>query len=129
MSRSVLNRPVRRRPAPDGGVTGPSLGLRRVGRVIDLRGSGPFRYARMTAMLGFLTKVAFVAALAGVVLPHPVGTAASAVAVGVVVATPLLRVGWLAVRWYIKGDRRYAAVAASLLLLVGAGSVIAVVTR
>jgi hypothetical protein len=114
MSRSVLNRPV---------------ALRRVGRVIDLRGSGPFRYARMTGMLGFLTKVAFVAALAGVVLPHPLGTAASAMAVGVVVAAPLLRVAWLAIRWSIKGDRRYAAVAASLLFLVGTGSVLAVVTR
>jgi hypothetical protein len=97
--------------------------------VIDLRRSGPFRYARMTAMLHFLIKAAFVAALAGVVLPHPVGTAASALAVGIVVAAPLLRVGWLAIRWYLRGDRRYAAISASLLLVVGIGSVLALVTR
>jgi hypothetical protein len=97
--------------------------------VIDLRRSGPFRYARMTAMLRFLIKAAFVAALAGVVLPQPLGTAASALAVAIVVAAPLLRVGWLAIRWYLRGDRRYAAVAASLLVVVGSGSVIALVTR
>jgi len=73
--------------------------------------------------------VAFGAALAGVVLPDPVGNAASATAVGVVVAVPLLRVAWLAIRWYRRGDRRYAAVAAGLLLIVGAGSVLAFVTR
>ena len=50
-------------------------------------------------------------------------------AVAVVVAVPLLRVAWLAVRWYGRGDRRYAAVAASLLVVVGTGSVIALVTR
>jgi hypothetical protein len=97
--------------------------------VVDLRRSGPFRYARMTAMLAFLAKVALVAAVAGLVLPHPVGTAASGVAVGVVVAAPLIRVAWLAIRWFIRGDRRYAAVAASLLLVVATGSVLALVTR
>ena len=97
--------------------------------VIDLRRSGPFRYARMTAMLRFLIRAAFVTALAGVVLPRPLGTVASALAVGIVVAAPLLRVAWLAIRWYLRGDRRYAAVAASLLVVVGSGSVIALVTR
>jgi len=106
MSRSVLSRPV-----------------------LDLRRSGPFRYARMSAMLRVLTRVAFVAALAGLLLPDPLGRAASVVAVTVVVAAPLLRVAWLAIRWYLRGDRRYAAVAAGLLLVVGAGSVVALVTR
>jgi hypothetical protein len=40
-----------------------------------------------------------------------------------------MRVAWLAVRWYRRGDRRYAAVAAGVLLIVGAGSVLAFVTR
>ena len=80
-------------------------------------------------MLGFLIRVAMVAALAGLILPDPVGTAASAVAVTVVVAAPLLRVAWLALRWYIRGDRRYAAVAASLLVVAGTGSVLALLTR
>ena len=130
MSRSVQRRrPVRRRPAPGPAATAPVSGLRRVGRALDLRRSGPFRYARMSAMLGVLTRVAFVAALAGLLLPAPVGPAASAVAVTVVVAAPLLRVAWLAARWYVRGDRRYALVAAALLVVVGAGSVLAVLTR
>lgn len=103
--------------------------LSRPARAIDLRRSGPFRYARMIVMLRFLTKLAFVAALVGVLLPGPVGTIGSGVAVTVVVAAPLLRVGWLAIRWYLRGDRRYAAVAAALLMVVGVGSVVALVTR
>lgn len=106
MSRSLLTRPV-----------------------LDLRRSGPFRYARMSAMLRFLARAAFIAALVGLLLPGPVGRAGSAAAVAVVVAAPLLRVAWLAVRWYLRGDQRYAAVAAGLLLVVGTGSVVALVTR
>jgi hypothetical protein len=99
-------------------------------RAMELRRTGKVRYPRMIAMLRLLIRLAFVAALAGLLLPDPVGTAASAVAVAIVVAAPLLRVAWLAIRWYFRGgDRRYAAVAASLLLVIGAGSVIAVVTR
>ena len=87
------------------------------------------RYERMIRVLRFLSRVAIAAALAGMLLPDPVGQAASATAVTVVVAAPLIRVAWLAVRWYRRGDRRYAAVAAALLLIVGSGSVLAFVTR
>jgi hypothetical protein len=104
--------------------------MSRGGRAVDLRRSEPVRYPRMIAMLRLLIRVAFVAALAGLLLPDPVGTAASALAVAIVVAAPLLRVGWLAIRWYFRGgDRRYAAVAVALLLIVGTGSVLALVTR
>jgi hypothetical protein len=51
------------------------------------------------------------------------------VAVAVVVAVPLLRVTWLAARWWGRGDRRYAMVALSLLGVIGCGSVLALVTR
>jgi len=97
--------------------------------VIDVRRPEQVRYGRMIGVLGVLTRVAFVAALGGLLLPDPVGPAASALAVAIVIATPLLRVLWLALRWYLRGDRRYAAVAASLLLIVGTGSVLALVTR
>jgi hypothetical protein len=98
-------------------------------RSIDLRRAEPVRYERMIEALRLLTRLAFGAALAGLLLPDPVGKAASAVAVAVVVAAPLIRVAWLAVRWYLRGDLRYATVAASLLLVVGAGSVVALLTR
>jgi hypothetical protein len=100
-----------------------------IGRVIDLRGTEQVRYQRMIGVLGLFTRLAFAAALVGLLLPDPVGEAASAMAVAVVIAAPLIRVAWLAVRWYRRGDVRYAAVAVSLLLVVAAGSLIALLTR
>ena len=105
------------------------LTVRRVRQIVDLRRGERIRYERMIRALRLLSWVAFGAALAGVILPDPVGNAAGATAVGVVVAVPLMRVAWLAIRWYRRGDRRYAAVAAGVLLIVGAGSVLAFVTR
>ena len=69
------------------------------------------------------------AALAGTVLPGRAGRTASAVAVGLVIAAPLVRVSWLAYRWARWGDRLYASVAGSLLAVVGTGAAIAILTR
>ncbi|MCA1846064.1 MAG: hypothetical protein LC792_23300 [Actinobacteria bacterium] len=103
--------------------------LRRAHPLVDLRRTERIRYERMIHALQLLSRVAFGAALAGVFLPDPVGPVASATAVAVVIAVPLIRVAWLAIRWYRRGDRRYAAVAAGLLLIVGAGSLLALLTR
>ena len=97
--------------------------------MITIRREERVRYERISWTLQFFTWVALGAAVAGLLLPDPVGKAASAVAVGVVAGAPLVRVAWLAVRWYARGDRRYAAVAAGLLLIVGTGAVLALVTR
>ena len=105
------------------------LTVRRVRQIVDLTRGERIRYERMIRALRLLSWVAFGAAVAGVFLPDPVGTAASAIAVVVVAAAPLMRVAWLAIRWFRRGDRRYAAVAAGLLLIVGTGSVLAYVTR
>ncbi|MNC90237.1 hypothetical protein D3C83_63120 [compost metagenome] len=83
----------------------------------------------MVRTLRILGRLALATALAGLLLPDPVGPVASAVAVAVVAVAPLLRVAWLAVRWSGRGDRRYAAVAVALLLIIGCGSVLALVTR
>ena len=74
-------------------------------------------------------RVTLVAALVGTVVPGSAGRTASATAVGFVIAAPLLRVGWLAYRWWRWGDRAFASVAASLLLVVGAGTGLAMLTR
>lgn len=97
--------------------------------MITIRREERVRYERISWTLGFFTWVALAAAVTGLLVPDPIGKAASAVAVGVVAGTPLVRVAWLAVRWYHRGDRRYAAVAAALLLIVGTGAVLALVTR
>lgn len=131
-----MSRPVAPRPSavPQPGETIPAEGAaplrpRRPRRVIDLRGGEVIRYERMIQVLRLLTRLALVAAVAGVVLPDPAGEVGAGVAVAVIVGAPLLRVAWLAVRWYRRGDRRYAAVAAGLLLVVATGSVLALVTR
>ena len=87
------------------------------------------RYERIIWALRITTKVTLIAALAGTVIPGPTGRSASATAVGLVIAAPLLRVSWLAYRWWRWGDRLFASVAASLLLVVGTGTAIALLTR
>ena len=103
--------------------------IRRAGPVRDLRRPERIRYERMIRALQVISRMAFGAAVVGMLLPDPVGTAAGAIAVTIVVAVPLIRVAWLAIRWYRRGDRRYGAVAAGLLLIVATGSVLALVTR
>ena len=97
--------------------------------MITIRREERVRYQRIRWTLGFFTSVALGAAVVGMLVPDPIGKAARAVAVGVVTGAPLVRVAWLAVRWYHRGDRRYAAVAAALLLIVGTGAILALVTR
>jgi hypothetical protein len=87
------------------------------------------RYERIIWALRITTKVTLVAALAGSVIPGHAGRSASVVAVGLVIAAPLLRVSWLAYRWWRWGDRLFASVAGSLLLVVGTGTAIALLTR
>jgi hypothetical protein len=87
------------------------------------------RYERIIRALQITTRVALLAALTGTIVPGEVGRHASAVAVGLIIAAPLLRVAWLAYRWWRWGDRAFASVAASLLLVVGAGTAVAMITR
>ena len=88
------------------------------------------RYHRMILGLRWATRLAFAAAVAGMVLPGRAGREAGALAVTVVISVPLLRVLWLAIRWWRPGrDRRYSLVAASLLAVIATGAVIALLTR
>ena len=87
------------------------------------------RYERIIWALRITTKVTLIAALAGTFIPGDAGRSASAAAVGLVIAAPLLRVSWLSYRWWRWGDRFFSSVAASLLLVVGTGTAIALLTR
>ena len=87
------------------------------------------RYERIIRALRITIRVTLFAALIATVVPGEVGRTASAAAVALVIAAPLLRVAWLAYRWWRWGDRAYASVAATLLVVVGAGTAIAAVTR
>jgi hypothetical protein len=87
------------------------------------------RYERIIWGMRLTAGVTLAAALAGTVIPGRTGRSASAAAVGLVIAAPLLRVSWLAYRWWRWGDRVFALVALLLLLVVGTGTGIAVLTR
>ena len=87
------------------------------------------RYGQMIWALRVTKRVALVVALLATVTRGATGRNAGAIAVGLVVAAPLLRVAWLAYRWWCRGDRAFASVAGSLLVVVGTGAAIAYVTR
>lgn len=75
-------------------------------------------------LLHVATLLVFVAAVVGL-LPGPLGTAGAVGAVTVAIVAPVLRVGWLAVRWARRGDAHFAICAAGLVLVVLSGSVVA----
>lgn len=80
------------------------------------------RQRRLSAFLRAATVAAFVVALAGLLLPGHAATIAGVAMVGLLVAVPLLRLGWLATRWLRKGDRRFAVVALTLAVIVVTGA-------
>ena len=87
------------------------------------------RYERIIWALRVTIRVTLAAAVIGTVVPRAAGRSASAAAVGLVIAAPLVRVAWLVYRWWRWGDRAFASVAAGLLLVVGTGTVVALLTR
>lgn len=58
------------------------------------------------------------------VLPAPADSRAAAVTIGLLLAIPVVRVGWLGVRWWRLGDRRFALVAAGLLAVIALAAVV-----
>lgn len=60
-------------------------------------------------------------------LDNPAGVLAIAMVV-VLVGVPMMRVGWFARRWTVRGDPRFAMVAGAVLLLPPTGLLISVLT-
>lgn len=80
------------------------------------------RQRRLARFLRVGAIVAFVTAALGLVLPGQVGAVFGVAMVSVLVAVPLVRLGWLARRWLRKGDRRFAMVALLLTVIIAAGA-------
>lgn len=80
---------------------------------------------RQAPALRVAAAVAFGAAAAGLLLPGALGDAFAIAAVVVVTATPLLRVGWLIVRWSQERDWRFVAIGVGLLAVVSLGALAA----
>jgi hypothetical protein len=65
------------------------------------------------------------AAIVALLLGSGPGDLVARVAITLLVAAPLVRVGWLAVRWFRRGDRRFGLAACGVLAIVAAGVVLA----
>jgi len=76
----------------------------------------------LSPLLRIATVVALVAAVIGTVTSGRWSFAFGGIAVGVIVAAPLLRVALFGARWARIGDRRYAVAALGLLLVTAAGA-------
>lgn len=80
------------------------------------------RQARLSVFLLAGAVATFAVGVAALVLPDRAGAICGAAMVGLLVAVPLLRLGWLGTRWLRKGDRRFALVAVTLGVIVMAGA-------
>ena len=69
--------------------------------------------------------IVVVAALASVVTKGTTSDVLAGAAIVGLLLAPLARVTWLAQRWLRRGDIRYGLVAVSVLLIVGAGALLA----
>ena len=81
------------------------------------------RQRHLSTYLRVATGLVLLAAIVGVGSPDDdVRIRAADVMVGLLIATPLVRVAWLSVRWWHKSDRRFALLATAVLLLVACGA-------
>lgn len=76
-------------------------------------------------LLRVAVPVAFAAAVAGTFTSGRISRTFGGVAVGVVVAAPLLRVAVLGAHWARRSDVRFAVAAAGLLVVAGSGALLA----
>ena len=79
----------------------------------------------MAAAVQWAGIAALVMGVLGAVLPGTAGTVAGWGAVGIVVATPLGRVAWLAIRWVDRRDWLFAGLATTLLAVVAVAGTLA----
>ncbi|MBM3662141.1 MAG: hypothetical protein FJW94_04500 [Actinobacteria bacterium] len=68
---------------------------------------------------------AAVLAVAGIVLPDPVGRTCAVAAFAVVAFVPVIRIGWLGIRWWKRGDRRYASLPPAIVVVIAIGVLLA----
>lgn len=81
--------------------------------------------AAVPLLIRAATVLALVAAVVGVLAPGRIGSIGGGVAVGAIVAAPLLRVALLGGRWARLSDTRFAAAAFGLLLVTATGAALA----
>lgn len=83
------------------------------------------RYLPLVRSTRVAVVVATSLALLSVVVPDPFDRVAAATAISVVLVAPLVRVCWLARRWFRRGDTRYGWVAVGVLCVVAVAVLLA----
>lgn len=74
--------------------------------------------------LRWITRLVVVLTGVGLVVPGDAGRSIAWLVALTLIAVPVLRVLWLGARWFRRGDRRYAAAADLLAVVVLTGAVI-----
>ncbi len=82
------------------------------------------RFDALAAALRRVLLVVAVLAGLGALLPGAAGRAAAWAAIVVLMATPLVRVGWLGRRWFRRGDPRFGLVAVGVLAVVAVAALL-----
>jgi hypothetical protein len=83
------------------------------------------RYRPLTWALQRALVLCAVLAVLAVVLPSPVAGWFGIAVVVVLVGVPLARVLWFVVRWFRRGDVRYALVGCGVLVVIAVGVLLA----
>ncbi len=83
------------------------------------------RYLPVTRALRVVAVVVAVLASAAVLLADPVGAWFGVALVTVLIGAPLVRVLWFIVRWFRRGDPRFALVGVGVLAVIAVGTVLA----
>ena len=83
------------------------------------------RQRSLTAFLRLGSIAVLTTALVGTTVPGDVGRGAAVLMSGLLIAIPVVRAVWLALRWWHKGDRRFAVLALTLVALVATGALLA----
>ena len=99
----------------------PDSGEERFPRVVH----GPNRFSRLSIWLRRAVLLVAVLAVVTLLLPVDAAEKLGAVLVCLLIALPLARVLWFVQRWVRRGDLRFAAIAAGVLLVVGVGALLA----
>lgn len=83
------------------------------------------RYRPLSRALRVGLVLTAVLAVAAVLLPGRASDVLGAGVVVVLVGAPLARVLWFVVRWFRRGDRRYALVGCGVLAIIATGVLLA----
>ena len=83
---------------------------------------------RLSPAMRYATFVAWGLALVATIAPDDWGTVTGILALGLIIAAPILRVLLLVVAWWTEQDRTFVLVAIVLLSVIATGAVAAYIT-